>query len=546
MKGYQTHTCQRYRVDSVALFSTGEREMSLDSSQPDTFRQGLQGFQKRLRTRWLLWLLLPGLLVGGGYGIYRLAVVIPSEQQKKQVLTMPVERQTLPIEISANGTVQPERSINVSPKNSGILNRLLVKEGDTVKQGQIIAYMGDSNLQGQLTQAKGQVAQAEANLQKLLAGNRPQDIAQAQAVLEQNEASLQQLLAGNRPQDIAQAQARLQDAQATLNQKEDDLRRNQQLYEAGAISLQTVNQARTARDSAQAQVRVAQQALDLQKAGSRPQEIEQARAKVKQQEQAVSLLKAGNRPEDIDVARAQVTSAKGVLQNIQAQINDTVIRAPFDGVVTKKFSDPGAFVTPTTAASAEKGATSSSILTLASTNQVVANLSENNVAQIRLGQKVTIKADAYPGKMFEGKVNQIAAQATVAQNVTSFEVKVALPDAESQKLLRSGMNVATEFQVGELKNAIVVPTVAVVRQQRATGVFVAGPDNQPVFTRIQTGVTVNNKTEVKSGLKGNERVLITFPPGTRTRSQPRGGVFPGASGGGGGRSGGGAPGGNRP
>ena len=95
------------------------------------------------------------------------------------------------ITISANGTVQPERSINVSPKNSGILNRLLVKEGDTVKQGQIIAYMGDSNLQGQLTQAKGQVAQAEANLQKLLAGNRPQDIAQAQAVLEQNEASLQ-------------------------------------------------------------------------------------------------------------------------------------------------------------------------------------------------------------------------------------------------------------------------------------------------------------------------------------------------------------------
>jgi HlyD family secretion protein len=248
-----------------------------------------------------------------------------------------------------------------------------------------------------------------------------------------------------------------------------------------------------------------------------------------------------------------VTSAKGALQNIQAQINDTVIRAPFDGVVTKKFSDPGAFVTPTTSASSVAGAASNSIVTLASTNQVVANLSENNVAQIRLGQKVTIKADAYPGKTFEGKVNQIAAQATVAQNVTSFEVKVALPDAESQKLLRSGMNVATEFQVGELKNAIVVPTVAVVRQQRATGVFVAGADNKPVFTRIQTGVTVNNKTEVKSGLKGNERVLITFPPGTRTRSQPRGGVFPGASGGGGGRSGGGgfsggggAPGGNRP
>jgi HlyD family secretion protein len=513
--------------------------MTLDSSQPDTFRQGLQGYQKRLGTRWLLWLLLPCLLVGGGYGIYRLAVVIPSEQQKKQVLTMPVERQTLSITISANGTIQPERSINVSPKNSGVLKRLLVKEGDTVKQGQIVAYMDDSNLQGQLTQAKGQVAQAQANLQKLIAGNRPQDISQAQALLEQNEASLQQLLSGNRPQDIGQAQARLQDAQATANQKEDDLRRNQQLYDAGAISLQVLNQARSARDSAQAQVRATQQALDLQKAGARPEEIEQARAKVKQQHEAVNLLKSGNRPEDIEAARAQVTTAKGALQNIQAQINDTIIRAPFDGVVTKKFSDPGAFVTPTTSASSVAGAASNSILTLASTNQVVANLSENNIAQIRLGQSVKLKADAYPGRTFEGKVSQIAAQATVAQNVTSFEVKVALPDAEAQKQLRSGMNVEAEFQVGELKNAIVVPTVAVVRRQRATGVLVAGPDNQPVFTRIETGVTVNNKTEVKSGLNGKEKVLISFPPGERPQSRPRGGIFPGAPGGGSGRSGGG-------
>src|ERR671932_456349 len=274
--------------------------MTVDSSHPDTFRQPeLKGFQKRLGTRWLLWLLLPCLLAGGGYGIYPLAVVMPSEQQKKQVLTMPVERQTLPITISANGTVVPERSINVSPKNSGVLKRLLVKEGDTVKEGQIVAYMDDSNLQGQLTQARGQVAQAQANLQKLLAGNRPQDIAQAQAQLEGVEASLQQLLSGNRSQDIAQAEAHLQDTQATANQKEDDLRRNQQLYDAGAISLQTLNQARSARDSAKAQV--------------------------KQQQQALSLLQAGTRPEDINAARAQLTSATGTLQNIQAQMNDTVI-----------------------------------------------------------------------------------------------------------------------------------------------------------------------------------------------------------------------------
>ena len=263
----------------------------------------------------------------------------------------------------------------------------------------------------------------------------------------------------------------------------------------------------------------------LQKAGSRPEDIEQAQAVVKQRQQALALLKAGTRQEDINAARAQVTSARGSLQNIQAEINDTIIRAPFDGVVTKKFADPGAFVTPTTASSEVASSSSSSILSLASTNEVVANLAETNISKISLGQKVSITADAYPGKTFEGKVSQIAAQAIVEQNVTSFEVRISLSDP--QRLLRSGMNVEVDFQVGQVENVLVVPTASVVRQQNATGVYVAGADNKPVFTRIETGVTVNNFTEVKSGLTGNERVLLSFPPGSRPQSTPRGGVFPG-------------------
>ena len=512
--------------------------------------------KKKGRRNWLSWLIALCLLGGIGYGVYYQVRVVSRQEARRRVLTRPVERQSLTITVSANGTVKPERSINLSPKNSGILKTLLVKEGDLVKQGQIVAYMDDSNLRGQLTSAQGQLAQAEANLQKAIAGNRPQDIAQAQGVLDEAEANLQKVQAGNRSQDIAQAQARLQSAQATLRQAEDDFVRNQQLYNAGGISLQTLNQNRATRDSAQASVNEVQQALGLQKAGSRPEDIEQARAVVKQRQQALALLKAGTRQEDINAARAQVTSARGSLQNIQAEINDTVIRAPFDGVVTKKFADPGAFVTPTTASSEVASSSSSSILSLASTNEVVANLAETNISKTRLGQKVSIKADAYPGKTFEGKVSQIAAQAIVEQNVTSFEVRVSLLDP--QRLLRSGMNAEVDFQVGQVDNVLVVPTASVVRQENATGVFVQGKNNRPVFTRIETGVTANNFTEVKSGLTGDERVLLSFPPGSRPQSTPRGGVFPGlgggggagggggrGAGGGGGRSGGGSGGGGR-
>ncbi len=521
------------------MFSNKKRvAMTIDATNPvDSSALIPEVKRSKSKTRWLPWLVAFALVGGIGYAIYYQVAVVPSQQARRRVLTQPVERQTLSITISANGTVKPERSINLSPKNSGILKQRLVEEGDTVKQGQIVAYMDDSNLRGQLTSAQGQLAQAQANLQKAQAGNRPQDIAQAQAQLDEAQANLQKIQAGNRSQEIAQAQARLQSAQAALTKAADNFRRNQQLYNSGGISLQTLNQSRADRDSAQAAVNEAQQALALQKAGSRPEDIEQARATVRQRQQALALLKAGTRQEDIEVARAQVTSARGSLQNIQAQINDTIIRAPFDGVITKKYADPGAFVTPTTASSDVSSATSSSILALASTNEVVANLAETNISKIKLGQKVTIKADAYPGKIFEGRVKQIAAQSVVTQNVTSFEVRVSLSDP--QRLLRSGMNVTADFQAGQLENALVVPTAAVVRRENATGVFVPGADNNPVFTRVETGVTVNNFTEVKSGLTGNERVLLSFPPGSRPQSTPRRGVFPGLGGGGGSRSQGG-------
>lgn len=325
------------------------------------------------------------------------------------------------------------------------------------------------------------------------------------------------MLAGNRKEDIAQAQARLRSAQASLRQAEDDLRRNQELLDYGAISRQTHNKASTTRDTAQATVMEAQQAL--------------------------ALSQAGSRTEDIAAARAQVKSQEGTLQTIQTQINDTVIRAPFSGVVTRKYADPGAFVTPMTAGSSVSSATSSSILSLASTNQVVANVAENSISQIRVDQQVVIKADAYPGKTFWGRVKQIATQATVEQNVTSFEVEIALSDSE--KLLRSGMNVSVEFKVGRLQNAIAVPTVAVVRKQNVTGVFVASANQQPIFTPIATGVTVNNRTEVKTGLNGTEKVLISLP----SETQPKSGIsFPGLPGGSSedGPPGGGPPGGGPP
>ena len=594
---------------------------------------------KKGLTPWISGILAAGLLAGVGYTAYSQFSVKSRRESRRKEKTVAVERVNLPIAISANGTIAPERSVNVSPKTSGVLKSLFVKEGDSVEKGQILAQMDDSNLQGQLTQNRGQLASAEANLQKLLNGNRSQDIAAAKAQLaeqqatlekllngnrsqdiaaanaqlaeqqaslqkllngnrsqdiaaakaqlKEQQASLQKLLKGNRPEDIAQAQAKLRDVEYAKKQASEDFQRNQELYASGAISLQVLNNSRTARDRAQTQVRQAEQAVALLREGSRPEDIAAARAAVEQKQQALALIQAGarpediaaaaaaveqkrqvlaalkagarsediaaseaaveqkqqalalieagSRPEDIAIARAQVLSAQGSLQTVQALIDDTKIRAPFSGIVTRKYADPGAFVTPTTAGSAVSSATSSSILSLAAKNQVVANVAESNIAQIRLGQSASIQADAYTGQTFSGKVTQISPQSIVQQNVTSFEVKASIVD-DTKKMLRSGMNVNVEFKAGELKDVLVVPTAAIVRQQKETGVFVAGGENgKPEFVPVKTGMTVDDKTEVRSGLQGNEKVFISFPPGLRPRSQNPSGGIPGLQPGGGSR-----------
>ena len=486
------------------------------------FKKGVdvakQKLQDRLKTnKWLLWLLVAIPLAGGlSYLAYNQLVTAPQQRAQRKIQTAAVTRGNLAIVVSANGTVQPESSVNVSPKTSGVLKRLLVKEGDLVKPGQIVAYMDNSNLQGQLLQSRGNLAAAQANLNKVIAGNRSQDIAGATAQVDEANASLQKLIAGNRSQDIAQAQANLNKVQATYRQAAEDLRRNQKLRAQGAISQQALSLARSTSDSAQAQVEQSQQALNLLKVGSRPEDIAQARSVLNQRQQALNLLKAGSRPEDIAQARAQVMAAQGAVAIAQRNIDDTVIRAPFAGIIARKYADPGAFVTPTTAGSAVTSATSSSILALASTNEIVAQVAEASIAQIRVGQVAMVKVDAYAGKTFEGKVTQVATQSLVQQNVTSFEVKVAVTD--SQKLLHQGMNVAIDFRAGELNQVLIVPTASIVQQKAVQGVFVAKTGGDPVFTPIVVGTTVDDKTEVKSGLTGNEQVLLSFPAGTRKPS----------------------------
>lgn len=372
--------------------------------------------------------------------------------------TAEVIRQNLEVKVTASGSIRPLTPVNISPKQPGRISAIYVDQGDRVKAGQLLARMDDSNLRGELLRAGGSLAAADANLQKMEAGSRPEE--------------------------IRQARENLRDAEAQRIAIQSAYRSNQQLFEAGAIGRVTFDASRSQYLSIQERIHALKAQLDL--------------------------VQAGFRQEDIAAARAQVTQAKGTLQTIRTEIDDTFIRAPFEGVISQKYADVGAFVTPTTSASATSSATSSSIFALAGDLEGIANVSESDIGSIYRGQAVDLQVDAFPGRTFYGKVRLIAPESVVVQNVTSFQVRIQLVDPDRAKLL-SGMNFTAGFQVGRHPNALLIPTSAIVSEEQGTGVYVLGSNRKPKFQLIRVGATVGTQSEVLSGLKEGERIFTTFP-----------------------------------
>ena len=320
--------------------------------------------------------------------------------------TVLAQRGSLPGVISATGELDAIERVNVSPKRQGVLEQLLVDEGDRVRRGQALARM-DS---GDLT---------------------------------------------DRRQEL---QANVRSAQANLQRSRSEWQRRRQLFGNGAISADDYNRAYAA-------YRVDLEAL---------------------------------------------SAARERLQQRGVEQGDLVVRAPFDGLISQRYADRGAFVTPTTTASSSLGATSSSLVEVARGLEVVAKVPESDVGRLRLGQSASVQVDAFPDQRFAARIRQIAPRAIKTNNVNSFEVKLAFAQPTTQ--LRIGMTAEIDFQIGRVPPQTLVPTVAVVTEDGRPGVFLVGKGNQPRFQPVELGMSSGRSTQILSGLSEGTRVFIDLPP----------------------------------
>ena len=433
-----------------------------------------------------------------------------------QELTIPVATKNVTLRIPASGKVVPIQNVNISPKNPGILKQLLVEQGVRVRKGQIIARMDSADIQARIAQAQANIAQAQAQLDQAVAGNRSQEISQAKARLVQTQAQLDEAKTGHRPLKIAQAQAQVDAAQAKVLLSSEQVKRYQYLYREGAERKQLLDQYVSEDKAAKANLREAEKRLALLQSGSRVEDIARRQAAVMEAKAALELLESGSRPEVIAQRRASVAAAKAQLQAELVNLENTIIRAPFAGIITQKYANVGGFVTPTTSASASASATSSSIVALASGLEILARVPEADIGKISQGQGVEIVSDAYPDKVFQGRVRLIAPEAVKEDGVTLFQVKVNI-NTGKQRLI-SGLNVDLTFLGEQVENALIVPTVAIVTEKGNTGVLVPDAQSQPLFRSVTIGSQIKDQTQILSGVKGGDRIFLN-PPKNYKREQ---------------------------
>ena len=355
-------------------------------------------------------LALAGLVLAGGAALVRFGPWTTNQQDVTPYVTT-AERGVLSGLITASGELLAVQKVNVSPRQQGLLDQLLVDEGDAVQKDQILALMDPGDLEDRLQER----------------------------------------------------QALLRQAEATYRRRLDEFQRQSRLYQSGVISADAFSE--------------------------------------------VENQMLGN--------QAAVIAARERIEQLEEEQSQQKIRAPFAGTITARYAEPGAFVTPTTTASATAGATSSSIVELSSGLEVSARVPESDIGRIAIDQLASIRVDAYPDERFDARVSEIAPRAVKQDNVTSFEVKLDLIDPPQKLLI--GMTADINFQTGRGKLQTLVPTVAIVTEDGQAGVLLVDNQRKPVFQSVELGNSSGDQTAILKGLEPGTRVFIDLPPWADSR-----------------------------
>ena len=396
---------------------------------------GLLGWLKQFWAR--LWAAKKKLLLGGGFmaaiilaGFYFWA----DSSSTPQYLTARVERGNLRNTVTATGALQAVTTVQVGSQASGTISALYADFNSTVKKGQVIAQLDPA-------QAKAQVDQARANLQQAQASltNARAAVTDAQAKNLAAKSTVQNNQAG-----VSGAEANV----AVLKAQQDDalslLKQQESLLKSGVIAQRDYDIAMTAYKTAEAKYNQAVAQLNQAKLT----EQSSSSAGIAQSQATIEQSKA-----QVQQAAAQVQQAQAALNLAEVNLSHTTITSPIDGIVVSRDVNVGQ-----TVAASLSAPTLFTIANDLTQMQVIANIDQADIGLVEQAKSVKFSVDAFPGKDFDGKIEQMRLNPVNVQNVVTYNVVIDVSNPDQK--LKPGMTANLTITIDERNNVLKVPNAA--------------------------------------------------------------------------------------
>lgn len=391
------------------------------------------------------------LLLGGGM---MLSVVFAGfyfwgdDSGTAQYLTARVDRGNLRNTVTATGALQAVTTVQVGSQASGTISALYADFNSVVKKGQIVAQLDPA-------QAKAQVDQASANLQQARAS-----LAQAQAAVTNSRAGITDAQARGlaAKSTVQNNQAGVSAAEANvsvLKAQQDDalslLKQQESLLKAGVIAQRDYDVAMTAYKTAEARYNQAVAQLNQSKLS----EQSSASAGIAQSQAAVEQSKAQLQQSQAAVEQnaAQVKQAQAALSLAEVNLSHTTITSPIDGVVVSRDVNVGQ-----TVAASLSAPTLFTIANDLTQMQVIANIDQADIGLVEQAKSVKFSVDAFPGKDFDGKLQEMRLNPVNVQNVVTYNVVINVENPE--QTLKPGMTANLTITIDERNNVLKVPNSA--------------------------------------------------------------------------------------
>jgi multidrug resistance efflux pump len=347
------------------------------------------------------------------------------------------------------GTVEVQE-IRLGSKVGGRVQSVSIRESDRVRAGQELVRFETPELDAQRDQLRAKLQAVEADLLKARRGPRPEEKAEAKAAVAGAEARLERLKNGWREEERRQAKNEAEAADADLVQAKTEFERIDKLTKTGggvAITRTEWDAARAAKDRSQKRYEAATAHYEMMNNGSRVEDVAEATAEVARTKAKSALLENGTREEDITLAEATVAEIKGRLAEVEVNRKEAVVCAPGPAIVDVLAVRTGDLVPP-----------NQPVLRVLRDDDlwVKVFVPETQLGEIKLGRKVQVTVDSYPGRRIPGTIDQIAsASEFTPRNVQSvderrhqvFAVKVKVDNRDG--IFKSGMAAEVSIPIAE-------------------------------------------------------------------------------------------------